>query len=58
MALVKIRGSVRVTSPDPEGRYNALDKFGRNKDPHSWASTGRINANRQIYLRRRLATAG
>jgi ATP-dependent Clp protease ATP-binding subunit ClpB len=28
-ALVEIRGSQRVTSPDPEGTYQALERFGR-----------------------------
>ena len=28
-ALVEIRGSQRVTSPDPEGTYQALQRFGR-----------------------------
>jgi len=29
-ALVTIRGSQRVTDPDPEGKYQALEKYGRN----------------------------
>ncbi|NOX26202.1 MAG: ATP-dependent chaperone ClpB [Deltaproteobacteria bacterium] len=29
-ALVSIRGSQRVTDPDPEGKYQALEKYGRN----------------------------
>ena len=28
-ALVKVRGSQRVTDPNPEGKYNALKKYGR-----------------------------
>ena len=28
-ALTKIRGAQRVTSPDPEGTYEALEKYGR-----------------------------
>ncbi|MEA2588438.1 MAG: ATP-dependent Clp protease ATP-binding subunit ClpB, partial [Actinomycetota bacterium] len=28
-ALVEIRGTQRVTSPDPEGTYQALERFGR-----------------------------
>jgi ATP-dependent Clp protease ATP-binding subunit ClpB len=27
-AFTSVRGSVRVTSPDPEGTYNALEKYG------------------------------
>jgi ATP-dependent Clp protease ATP-binding subunit ClpB len=27
-AFIKVRGSARVTSPDPEGTYKALDKYG------------------------------
>jgi ATP-dependent Clp protease ATP-binding subunit ClpB len=27
-AFVKVRGSARVTSPDPEGNYQALEKYG------------------------------
>src|SRR5919197_1158988 len=27
-AFVKVRGSARVTSPDPEGNYKALEKYG------------------------------
>ncbi len=29
-ALAAIRGSQRVTDPDPEGKYQALEKYGRN----------------------------
>jgi ATP-dependent Clp protease ATP-binding subunit ClpB len=29
-ALVSIRGNQRVTDPDPEGKYQALEKYGRN----------------------------
>ena len=28
-ALPNVRGSAKVTSPDPEGTYNALEKYGR-----------------------------
>ncbi|MDR4215753.1 ATP-dependent chaperone ClpB, partial [Bacillus paralicheniformis] len=27
-AFTKVRGSARVTSPDPEGTYQALEKYG------------------------------
>lgn len=29
-ALVSLRGNQRVTDPDPEGKYQALEKYGRN----------------------------
>jgi len=40
-ALQKVRGSARVTSPDPEGSYQALEKYGR--DLTEAASAGQLD---------------
>ena len=40
-ALASIRGSQRVTDPEPEGKYNALQKYGR--DLTSLARQGKLD---------------
>jgi ATP-dependent Clp protease ATP-binding subunit ClpB len=40
-AIAKIRGGARVTSPDPEGTYQALSKFGR--DLTAEAESGKLD---------------
>ncbi len=40
-AFAKVRGSARVTSPDPEGTYQALEKYGR--DLTEEARSGRLD---------------
>ena len=40
-ALVSVRGSQRVTSPDPEGTFQALEKYGR--DLTSQARRGKLD---------------
>jgi ATP-dependent Clp protease ATP-binding subunit ClpB len=40
-AFTKVRGSARVTSPDPEGTYQALEKYGR--DLTAEARAGKVD---------------
>ena len=40
-ALQKVRGSQRVTSPDPEGTYQALERYGR--DLTALATQGKVD---------------
>ncbi len=40
-ALVSIRGNLRITDPNPEGKYQALEKYGR--DLTSLAKSGKLD---------------
>ncbi|HEU0165289.1 MAG TPA: ATP-dependent chaperone ClpB [Thermomicrobiales bacterium] len=40
-ALNEIRGNQRVTDPNPEGKYQALEKYGR--DLTTWAEEGKLD---------------
>ena len=40
-ALTEIRGSQRVTDPNPENKYQALEKYGR--DLTTWAEDGKLD---------------
>ena len=59
-ALKEVRGTQRVTSQDPEGSYQALEKFGRDLTelPSTASSTRSSGATRRFAASSRCSRAG